>query len=171
MAVPPDPAAWWAGTRTGDGHRRLELAGEAPPDDWSGWARRLLLTAAEGDWLEYRDAARGVYRAALVAADRLEACVLIGPSPDRAAAEAAFAAQARGAFARAALLSGAGAAADPGPLVCACRGVGERAILGAIAARRCHTAADLGRLLGAGITCGSCLPELDALLARPTLAA
>lgn len=45
--------------------------------------------------------------------------------------------------------------------------MGERAILGAIAARQCATVADLGRLLGAGITCGSCLPELHALLARP----
>jgi assimilatory nitrate reductase catalytic subunit len=120
---------------------------------------------------EYRDASRGVYRAARVLDDRLESCVLVGPGPERAAAEAAFATPAHGAFARAALLSGAGldgaAARDPGPLVCACRSVGERAILGAIAARRCATAADLGRLPGAGITCGSCLPELHTLLARP----
>jgi assimilatory nitrate reductase catalytic subunit len=57
------------------------------------------------------------------------------------------------------------AAADPGALVCACFGVGRRAIEGVIADGRARCPASLGRLLKAGTNCGSCLPELEVLLA------
>ena len=63
-----------------------------------------------------------------------------------------------------ALLAGAAAGADPGPLVCACFGVGQRAILAALAEGRASCTGSLGRLLKAGTNCGSCLPELEALL-------
>ena len=68
---------------------------------------------------------------------------------------------------RLALLSGTPgpAAADEGPVVCACFGVGEKALKRAIAAGAASVAA-LGLSLKAGTNCGACLPELKALLAR-----
>jgi len=53
---------------------------------------------------------------------------------------------------------------DVGRQVCACFGVGEAAILEAIQSG-CITAGDIGDRLKAGTNCGSCLPELKALLA------
>lgn len=164
-----DPA-WWARVRIPGGYR-LELADDAHPDDWTGWARRLLGGAGD-DWLEYRDPASGVYRAARLAEGRLEACLIVGQGPGRAAAEAALGGEMPGP-ARAAFLAGAAAVEDPGPLVCACFGVAERAILDAVERRRALSAADLGRLLKAGTNCGSCLPELESLVTShaPSMAA
>ena len=52
-----------------------------------------------------------------------------------------------------------------GRQVCACIGVGETVILEAIQSG-CAIAADIGARLKAGTNCGSCVPELKALLAR-----
>jgi assimilatory nitrate reductase catalytic subunit len=57
------------------------------------------------------------------------------------------------------------AAADSGRIVCACHGVGERTLTEAIA-QGASSIEDLGRVLKAGTGCGSCIPELRALLAH-----
>lgn len=66
---------------------------------------------------------------------------------------------------RHALLAGKAAADEPAPgrIICSCYSVGENAIRGAIAGGCCSTAA-LGKTLRCGTNCGSCLPELKALL-------
>ena len=68
----------------------------------------------------------------------------------------------------AALLAGRPGAAMPdrGPIVCACFDVGVTAIVEAIASARATSVAEIGALLRAGTNCGSCRPELGALLAR-----
>ena len=68
----------------------------------------------------------------------------------------------------AALLAGRPGAAMPdrGPIVCACFDVGVTAIAEAIASARATSVAEIGALLRAGTNCGSCRPELAALLAR-----
>jgi assimilatory nitrate reductase catalytic subunit len=67
---------------------------------------------------------------------------------------------------RAGLLTGqpADPAADTGATVCACFGVGRNAI-GAAIAQGCTDAAAIGRRLKAGTNCGSCVPELNRLIA------
>ena len=63
------------------------------------------------------------------------------------------------------LLAGGGAQQTPrGRTVCSCMGVSETAICAAIAAG-CDTPAALGKQLGCGTQCGSCVPELRALIA------
>jgi assimilatory nitrate reductase catalytic subunit len=63
------------------------------------------------------------------------------------------------------LLAGpAGSAADCSPAVCTCYEISERAIRAALLAGA-RTAEDLGRRLGCGTNCGSCVPELRALIA------
>ena len=54
---------------------------------------------------------------------------------------------------------------DMGRRVCACFGIGETAILEAIQSG-CATASDIGVRLKAGTNCGSCVPELKALLVQ-----
>ena len=53
---------------------------------------------------------------------------------------------------------------DVGDIVCACFQVGEKTIQSAIAAGECKTVAALGNKLKCGTNCGSCIPELKALL-------
>ena len=63
------------------------------------------------------------------------------------------------------LLAGkaAGAALDAGVTVCSCFGVGEKTIRAAIA-NGCKSVGLLGEKLRCGTNCGSCIPELKALL-------
>ena len=53
---------------------------------------------------------------------------------------------------------------DGGATVCACLGVGVNTIRHAIAAQGLTTVEAIGKALGAGTNCGSCRPELKALL-------
>ncbi|MCC7949559.1 (2Fe-2S)-binding protein, partial [Klebsiella quasipneumoniae] len=88
------------------------------------------------------------------------------PAVDSAGVSAAFATPPSDAARRHALLSGRpdAAAAPPGRIVCSCFGVGERAIGEAIASG-CASVGALGARLKCGTNCGSCVPELNALLA------
>jgi assimilatory nitrate reductase catalytic subunit len=49
-------------------------------------------------------------------------------------------------------------------LICACFGVGLAAIREAIVSGRAVNVADIGRTLRAGTNCGSCVPELRAII-------
>jgi len=51
-----------------------------------------------------------------------------------------------------------------GRKVCACFGAGEKIIIETLRTQKLATAADIGVRLKAGTNCGSCLPELKALL-------
>jgi assimilatory nitrate reductase catalytic subunit len=55
---------------------------------------------------------------------------------------------------------------DPGATVCACFNVGVNTIREAIQSGRAMTVSALGAALGAGTSCGSCRPELAALITR-----
>ncbi|WP_437890329.1 nitrate reductase [Phytobacter sp. V91] len=70
---------------------------------------------------------------------------------------------------RHALLAGKAAADTPSPgrTICSCFSVGENTIRAAIAGG-CSTPAALGKTLRCGTNCGSCLPELKALLTETT---
>jgi assimilatory nitrate reductase catalytic subunit len=163
----PVAVAWWVRTRI-KGGCMTRLADDTLADDWSAWARRML--GHGGDWLEFRDAGRGIYRGVRLVGGRLSGCLFVGPgaAPDRAAIVEALAAERLAPQEATALLAGAAAGADPGPLVCACFGVGQRTIQAALAEGRATCTGSLGRLLKAGTNCGSCLPELEALLSAGT---
>ena len=51
-----------------------------------------------------------------------------------------------------------------GRTICACFGVGLSTLHGAIAQRRLTSVAEIGTVLRAGTNCGSCIPELKAIL-------
>jgi assimilatory nitrate reductase catalytic subunit len=146
-------------SRVGAGYL-LDLAGAAPIEDWPSWAKALL--GSRGEWLDYQDTARGLYRAAVLRAGRVTACLFVGEAPAAAAVEPMLGCSE---VDLRSVLAGTTAATDPGALVCACFGVGRRVIEGVIADGSARCTVSLGRLLKAGTNCGSCLPELEVLLA------
>jgi len=159
-----------------------------PQDDWwarvaipGGWGYKIASNAAAPSWrdfltdgfsredvVEYVDDARGIFRAAAFDGDRLECMVFIGPDPDPGweATLKVFHQDSITAPQRASLLSGRSrdGAADCGPVICACFGVGAKAIEAAIAGG-CASLAAIGEKLRAGTNCGSCVPEIKRLIA------
>ena len=59
---------------------------------------------------------------------------------------------------------------DPGPLVCACFGVGLNVIRAALASGRAASVEQIGVALRAGTNCGSCLPELKRIVGNERVA-
>jgi assimilatory nitrate reductase catalytic subunit len=160
---------WWTTIR-GRGHLRYELAGRDVPRDWTTWMRqRLGATAANEDYLDYQDAAAGIYRAAHLVDDRLRACLYISRRPDLPGRGWLAGLFERGRLAgpeRVGLLAGRppGARENAGPLVCSCFGVGRETIQRAIARHGLTDTRQVGSQLRAGTNCGSCLPEIRMLL-------
>jgi assimilatory nitrate reductase catalytic subunit len=163
---PAAAAPYWAKSRSSGGWR-LELAGTERPQDWQSYAANLFglhdLTPSV-----MTDASKGLTRLAFHQTGRLIAALFVGPEPV-ALARDHLAAQLCAPVARS-VLAGKPEAnqPDPGPTICACLSVGRNTILAAIASG-CNSVADLGTKLGAGSSCGSCRPELSALLARSPL--
>jgi assimilatory nitrate reductase catalytic subunit len=164
-------STWWTVVR-GEHGLRYELAGRGVPPDWAEWSRRLLgVRDGEDDYLDYCDEAAGIYRAALLADDRLEACVYVARRPElpgRRWLSSLFDKPSLAETDRAALLAGRplGRSADPGPLVCSCFGVGRGVLGEAIRTHGLSSAGEVGARIKAGTNCGSCIPEIRALLAE-----
>ena len=168
-SAPPPDTAWWTRVQ-GENFVRHEIVGRSTPD-WGCEARRLLAVpeGADVDWIEYRDPARLLFRGAWFVGDRLEAAIYIDcrPTlPDRAWLGKLFAAGKLNAAMRASLLAGkALEGSEQGAMVCSCFGVGRNAIaacareLGARA-----SAMEIGKRLKCGTNCGSCVPEIQAVI-------
>ncbi|GFE48865.1 nitrate reductase [Roseobacter cerasinus] len=155
-------ASYWARARTPAGWR-AELACTAPVADWEAEARRMFgLPSASAMVVE--DVARGTARLAFLEAGRLVAALFVSPRPvavmrdylagqiDQPGTD---------------ILTGLTPAdrPDPGPVICACLDVGVNTILSAIETQGLLSVDQIGAALGAGTNCGSCRPELAALLA------
>jgi assimilatory nitrate reductase catalytic subunit len=152
----------------GQGHWRYELAGERLPASWAEWTDKLL--GGRGDRLELLDSA-GRYRSARVLGDRLQSCVFVATTkalPSRTWLGGLFGDEPLGAQQRAAILAGraAKAGAETGPIVCSCFAVGRSTLLRAIRTQELVSAEQIGKALHAGTNCGSCVPELKALIAE-----
>jgi assimilatory nitrate reductase catalytic subunit len=169
-AAPPTPdVAWWTRVQ-GDQFTRYEMAGRESAD-WHQLALKLLgVNEADVDWMEYHDAGRKVYRAAYLVDDRLEGCVYFDSRPtlpERAWLSRLFTVNRFNEAMRGALMAGrAIEGADQGPTICSCFGVGRNPIaacareLGAAA-----TPAEIGKRLKCGTNCGSCVPEIQRIIA------
>ncbi len=168
--------AYWS-KATGEQCQRYELAGRGCPADWSAWGRALLhATDTQADYLEYVDSTASLYRAALILDDRIEACIFVSPRldlPSRQWLAGLFAQDRLGELDRISLLMGrpSDPAADAGPVVCSCFGVGRNRILHEISAASLTTPEAIGQCLKAGTNCGSCVPELRKLIAEARSAA
>ena len=164
-----DGVAHWTRVQ-GAGFARYEIAGRAVPADRGQWARSLLgVTDAEADWVDYEDRSGGVYRAVHVVDDQIEQCIFVSARPDlpaRAWLAGLFSHGALDVAQRAAMLSGQalGMRADAGPTVCSCFGVGRNTICEAIRSGGLNSVAQVTACVKAGGNCGSCVPEIKAIL-------
>jgi len=166
---------------------RYELAGLSLPENWQEWAQKNLSDndGATPQWQEYQDPAQGNYRAARIVNNQLESVVFIAAEsalpatawmqeveqrrerlPERNWLTSLFAKTELEKAERMALLTGRPpvGVADVGTIVCACFNVGEKTIQAAIREKGLKTHQEVGRCLKAGTNCGSCVPEIKALL-------
>jgi assimilatory nitrate reductase catalytic subunit len=150
----------------------LSGVGNLAEDDETPDAARILTwlgVDTTSDVAVYADPARGLFRYASFVEGGLDACLFVARDPknlpDRAAAVLMFGEPAPD-HNRARVLAGVSLAgvASPGPIVCACFAVGRATILEAIEGAKLTSAAEIGTALRAGTNCGSCLPELAAIL-------
>ena len=148
---------------------RYELAGDHRPSVWSDWAHDILGLSA--DWSEYRDDASGRYRAACLVDGQLQAVFFVAADhhlPAREWLASLFKSGQLTASERTHLLSArpARGSADPGRIICACHGVGEKTILNAIHQNKLTSIEAIGLRTQAGTGCGSCVAELRRILER-----
>jgi assimilatory nitrate reductase catalytic subunit len=157
-----DLAAWCAVVPLEGSAWRHELAGLETPHE--AFARLRALFAADA-WAVYEDPAAGVYRAATFEGEGLLAVLAVAPRvdllPPRGWLATLLASGTIAAEDRAALLAGRRPdRPPPSPVICVCHGVRADTI------RACggRDVESVGRLTGAGTGCGSCRPEIAALL-------
>jgi assimilatory nitrate reductase catalytic subunit len=150
---------------------RYELAGKTLPENWQDWAKKNLCDndGAMPQWQEYQDPGLGNYRAARIVNNQLESVVFIAAKsalPERNWLSGLFAKPELARNERMALLTGKPpvGVADVGTIVCACFNVGEKTIQAAIREKGLKTHQEVGLCLKAGTNCGSCVPEIKALL-------
>ena len=161
VRLPSD--TWWARAAI-PGGRGYKIASNAAPANW----RRIVTENFSGeDLIEYVDETCGIFRAAGFHGDRIEFVLFIDSDPARSwdAALKLFALDAVSAPQRKVLLSGRSddGAADDGPVICACFGIGAKTIETAIAGG-CASSRAIGAKLRAGTNCGSCIPEIKRLI-------
>jgi assimilatory nitrate reductase catalytic subunit len=169
----PAGAVYWARAPLPTGHT-FYLAGWEPLPSGSGtetWVSKMLGAPEGAEMVIYADPGRGTFRYASVVDNRLDACLFLSrnaaalPSCD-ALAKLLGAEVAR--EERMSLLSGRRlsdvATVDAGPTVCACFAVGLNTLHAAITERHLTSVAEIGAVLSAGTNCGSCIPELKAIL-------
>jgi assimilatory nitrate reductase catalytic subunit len=165
LAMPVD--AWWSKVTVANGVGWL-LASNEGPDAWREHVQRIF---AGAELAEYVDVPRGSYRVAAFADGRLIGALFIGPAeatPQWDTVKALFEAESLGDAQRRAVLSGKSTdgMADPGPVICACFGVGLNVIRGALESGAAANVDDIGKALRAGTNCGSCLPELKKIVSQ-----
>lgn len=156
---------YWAKITLAQGYK-YRLAHNRLPSSWAEWLREQFPNVEA--WAELADSEGQFYRAAGYRDGRLQVIFSgalgtvqaketrwlegqLGESPD--------------AQTRFALLSGnpGSGVEDDGAIICSCYQVGENKIKKAIAGGCCSVQA-LGEQLQCGTNCGSCIPELSALL-------
>ncbi|QFG35055.1 assimilatory nitrate reductase (NADH) alpha subunit apoprotein [Paracoccus pantotrophus] len=162
-AIRPD-CDYWARATLPRGEQ-AELAGLEMPQDWTAHARALFGLSDEP--LVLHDRARGQVRLAFLREGRLRAALFVAPGPVGLSRSHVAALLGEGG---AEVLAGRPGAdrPDEGALVCACFGIGVNSIVRAIASQALTSVEAVGQALRAGTNCGSCRPEIRALLEAGT---
>ncbi|MGI3167906.1 molybdopterin-dependent oxidoreductase [Pseudooceanicola sp. C21-150M6] len=153
-------ADYWALARTEAGYR-AELAATTEIADWEAEARRLF-NAPDAQVAIIEDKARGMARVALSDETGVIGAIFVAREP--VAVMRDYLAGLPGSEAPQ-ILGGRRPAGqlDPGPVLCSCFGVGVNTIIRAIEGGAVSVEA-VGEALQAGTNCGSCRPEIKALL-------
>ena len=169
-----DAAVWWVRIQ-GEGFLRYELAGRGRLDDPQRWSRALLGMQRVPEWLQVHEDSSHDYRAVALDADQLLACVYISSRaelPSRSWLGRLFDKDRLSEADIVGLKLGRSVdpADDVGATVCSCFSVGRNTILDAIRDNGLTSVEGVGRCVRAGTNCGSCQPEIRALIADAQLA-
>jgi assimilatory nitrate reductase catalytic subunit len=169
--VPHGPY-YWARMPVERGHAFTLIGWELLPSDRGTelWIAALLDAPPAAELVIYADPARGTFRYASLVGRRLDACLFIAIKqsalPSRNALAALLGTRIEPDMRTYVLAGTAGLAAQnaAGRTICACFGVGLNTLHNAIASQRLTSIAEIGANLRAGTNCGSCIPELKAIL-------
>jgi assimilatory nitrate reductase catalytic subunit len=152
---------YWALVRTKQGYR-AEMAGIDKVSDWETRARALFGTDG-AELSSIIDLNKGRARIVAHQGDTLIGALFVSSEP--VAVMRDYLATLPGTAGADALLGRpAGEVPNPGPVLCACLGVGVNTIIEAVETGRATSVDCIGALLGAGTNCGSCRPEIAELL-------
>ena len=127
---------------------------------------RLAALAGGTEWMRLEDPSAGLHRGVLARDGRVEAALFLGPDHRLPARDWLVGLMAADGRAPAAALL-AGRAADgppPSPTLCVCHGVSQESVRRAVRGGARNVPA-VGEATRAGTGCGSCRPEIAALLA------
>jgi assimilatory nitrate reductase catalytic subunit len=185
VRVAPWPAAWSGIAITSDRSRselpeyavavaergawRHILAGTAIPSSWPEWSRHLF--GGSGAWSELHDTRTRIFRAVRIAGGRLETALFIGPTAPAIDTDwiVSLFGRALSPEEQVAVLAGRRARQDAAPAgrtLCACFAVGRDSVRRAIVEEGLASPEAIAARLKAGSNCGSCLPEIRALIAE-----
>jgi len=162
----PTECDWWVKIRQDFGWQ-FEIAGETQIEDWDA---QLLKWFGNKDWLIYQDKKNGHYRYAFLENGRLIMTLFINDIgnalPTRNAIKSLFNKENLTIPEHMTLLTGQPSSEMPdvGETVCACFNVGRKTLQQAIKQHHLTTVEQIGEHLKAGTNCGSCLPEIRALI-------
>ncbi len=167
-------AEYWALAKC-EGGWRVELAFAEDRHDWAALAADLFSAPPGVETLAYGDLHAGLHRFACFSGADLIGALFLAPAPvavSRTWAVEQLAARCGTHRMRLAVMAGrpGKGAADRGPTVCACFGVGAHEIAAA-AARGCRTVAAVGAVTQAGTNCGSCRAEIRGIIEAHQLTA
>jgi len=168
------PGTSYRAVSRGAGYWRYELAGEELPASWPELADAAL--GPRGARIELSDVAGGRYRGASVDGERLQTCVFVATVkwlPSRNWLATLFGSPRLSDADRLAILAGRApkGSLEAGPVVCSCFAVGRSTLLRAIRGDKLVSVEQIGKALNAGTNCGSCIPELNGLLAESSTTA
>jgi assimilatory nitrate reductase catalytic subunit len=152
------PGTWWARLARPDGVE-YRFATRKGPMQWHDFADRLR----DGDAIlaERLDMEQRRYQAATFIDGAIEARLCVGPYDSPPQWQPLSPPQQSGTPER---KDTSDAFLQTGSVVCACFGVTESTVRGALASGAARTVGEIGDVLRAGTNCGSCWPELKKLL-------
>ncbi|WP_020683457.1 nitrate reductase [Marinobacterium rhizophilum] len=165
-AIKTPASEYWSRVTLEKGER-YALAGFSERPDWSAWVKSWL--PASSDMIELLDSRANHYRAAAFRDGRLlwvfiASCDAELPPPAWLSTQLGLRLNSKE---RMQVLSGRASegAPDQGAIICSCFQVGEKRIRQAMK-EGANSVESLGEALCCGTNCGSCIPELKALLAH-----
>ncbi|SHG63314.1 assimilatory nitrate reductase (NADH) alpha subunit apoprotein [Cognatiyoonia sediminum] len=159
---PSTPYAAIARTKTG---WQAEVAGRHRPEDWETEARSLI-EKTDGEAAVFEDKQRNLVRIAFSNHGKIQALFFASTKPVLLSRTESISVIGREQSALPALAGRPPSdQPDSGAIVCSCFSVGRNTLLNALDAGA-STVSDLGHATNAGTNCGSCKPELAALIAK-----
>ncbi|MCK5718809.1 MAG: nitrate reductase [Thiomargarita sp.] len=165
LELPTENIDYWVKIPS-DNCWRYELAGQTQPKNWADWIHKNF--DENLDWLEYQDRANGRYNCANIIDGRLNICMFVSNNeqlPARRKLIQLFTRDNLTPTERLGLLTAYNDEITDNA-ICACFNLGENELGKIITEEKLQTTIQIADKCRAGSNCGSCIPELKALLKK-----